>query len=221
MNKFVKVLSLFAILSISSLSLAFNWGFTNITDKILVVQVKKAGNTTNFFNVVGPGQKTNFEWGMGGFPFSNILIGEYDETKAKNFPGTNASKLPKESGKNPLDAKKITSAIDARGEWFNSLDQMAKNNDPLLFVLDNDRWKNLINKINPEATKLANGTITSKQVMDTLKIADELKAGVSAGDVPSGSPLSKFTSVMKSYSRDFLIIDFEGKFALVAPRSGK
>lgn len=215
MNKYLKALSLLGMLSISSFSLALKWGFTNITDKILVVEVKKAKGP--FFNIVGPGQRTDFFW-LDANCLADILIGEYNEQKAKNFPGTNSPKLPKESGKNALDAKKITSAIDARGDWFNSLDQMQKNS-PALFVIAQDKWDNLNSKFTAAAAKLITGT-SSQEVTTSLNfnIPNEIKSNLTLGDVPSGSPLVNFTNTVKCNGREFFIVDNEGKFALVAKR---
>lgn len=225
MNKFLKALSVLAILTISSASLAYEWNFTNITDKILVIQVRLKEVADNFFNIVGPGQKTSFRWAFGSgarasTPFEYIAIGEYDEKKAKNFPDTNSSQLPKESGKSSLHTTKISAAIDARGEWFNSLNNIPKNNDPALFILDSDRLNNLIKKFNLAATKLMTGT-SIKQTLTSLNIdiPKEIQSSLTLDDIPSGAPLSQFKSnSVRGTSRDFFIVEHEGKLALVTKR---
>lgn len=159
MNKLLKVLSLIAVLSISSISLAHDWNFLNVTDKSLVVKLKLQGIPDNFFNIVGPGQKTSFSWTGINTRARNCLgeisIGEYNESLVANFPDTNSPMLPKRKGTNTLDSAQITKAIDARGQWFNSLAKVAKENNAMF--LDQNQWNDFSQKMNPVAGRLING----------------------------------------------------------------
>ena len=174
MGKTLKSLSLLAIFTMSSISLAYNFGFTNLTNKIVIVELSLMGTYDKFYNIVGPGQKTVFDWSWpnarAGFCLDTVRLGIFDEQKAKvNFPDTNSPILPR-TNDNMLDIAKITKAIDARGPWFNAL--IANWN--VMNFINNDRWNNLNKKLNA-ATELLKKGIDAQQAISQAGIDQELQ----------------------------------------------
>ena len=119
----IKALSVLALLTITGSAFGYRWGFTNGTNKTLVIKVVLTGTDAEFFNIVGPGMRTEFDWGWGnaraGFCLSSIILGEYKKTASDPFPATpgvrlNALGLPVDS-RDPkvLNAGAIEKAIDA------------------------------------------------------------------------------------------------------------
>jgi len=168
MNTYIKVIALLGLVNVGA-AFAYDYAFTNLTDQNLVIKVELMATNDNFFNVVGPGDTTVFNWSppniRAGFCLSDILIGNYDEGKVVNFPGTNSSTLPKIG--NQLDKNTITKAIDARGPWFNSLAKInMKSYLPPVMLSDND-WKALKDKVAMASTQLKSG-IAIQQVMSNI-----------------------------------------------------
>lgn len=197
MNTLFKYLSLLTIFTINCISLAYNFGFTNLTNKIVVVEMSLLGTYDEFYNIVGPGQKTNFDWGWpnarAGFCLDKVRLGIFDEAKAKvNFPDTNSPKLPRTSD-NMLDIAKITKAIDARGPWFKSLTKWPENTD--MAFINNDRWNNLTKKLNT-ATELLKKGVDAQQALAQAGIDQELQVTT---DKPK--------DIGRCMSLDFVIVD--------------
>jgi len=85
----IKVLLALGFLGFSGSAFGYTWTFTNITNKPLLVQVILAGwyNVDShlgvYFNVVKPGQNTDFSWGFGnpraGHCLSSIRVAALDK----------------------------------------------------------------------------------------------------------------------------------------------
>ena len=217
MKSSIKALALVALCAISSSVFAYRWGFTNITDKVLVIKLRLVGTDADFFNIVQPGARTEFDWGWGnaraGFCLSSIILGEYNPNIAPNFPGTRSSALPKRSD-NPkfLDISRITKAIDDRGPWFFALGNQPLREPKVVFI-KNAAWGNYDKKIRKAAENLTKGI--AKTAEEAAKLAGE-----DIGNIISKSAGRIVKSIMmlakssKCMSREFDVIEKDGEVTL-------
>ena len=60
-----KVLLALAFLSIGGSAFGYSWIFTNVTNKILLIEVKLFGWPSRYLSTVKPGRNANFEWEFG------------------------------------------------------------------------------------------------------------------------------------------------------------
>jgi hypothetical protein len=84
-----KVLLALGFLSFGGSALGYTWTFTNVTNKVLLVQVILAGwynvdmHLGVYLNVVKPGENSDFSWGLGnprvGHCLSSIRVAEFNE----------------------------------------------------------------------------------------------------------------------------------------------
>jgi len=166
MNKSLKMLTALALLCLGSSAFAYRWGFTNYTKRTLVIKLGLQGTDADFFNIVQPGRRTEFDWGWGnaraGFCLSYIYIGPYKwRASMENFPGTNSKKLPIEDPNDPksgYDQKRIIKAIDDRGPWFYALGQQMIGEPTIIFLKDK-AWGNFDSKIKKAAETLTKNIV--------------------------------------------------------------
>ncbi|HLC07190.1 MAG TPA: hypothetical protein VJJ26_03305 [Candidatus Babeliales bacterium] len=214
--KFMKALAVFALLSTGSSALAYTWGFTNVTNKTLVIKLVLQGTDAEFFNIVQPGRRTSFDWGWGnaraGFCLSSIVIGQYNPNVSVNFPGTKSGQLPRDTRNTKFfDDSKITQAIDARGPWFFALGRQPIREPKVTFVKD-EAWGDFDDKISEAAEKLATG------VANTAEKAAELSGNSIDGLLKeTGGIVTSIIELVKTgkcMSRHFDIIEVDKSIQL-------
>ncbi len=212
-----KALVAIALLSISGSAFGYRWGFTNVTNKTLVIKVTLNGTDAEFFNVVQPGRRTEFDWGWGnaraGFCLSNIIIGAYNPNIAVNFPGTQSGQLPKDSRDAKfLDDSAITRAIDSRSPWFYELKRQPLRQPKVNFI-KGEAWGDFDKEIKKAADKLASGVASTAEQAATA-------AGYPIGDLISKNIGGVVTSIIdlaaigKCMSREFDVIEKDGSIEL-------
>jgi hypothetical protein len=217
-----KALAAIALLTITGSAFGYRWGFTNGTDKILVIKLTLNGTDAEFFNIVGPGMRTEFDWGWGnaraGFCLSSIILGEYQKYASNSFPVVqgarlNASGLPVDF-RDPkvLDANAIEKAIDARGPWFYSLKRQPMREPKVNFIKD-EAWGAFDAEVNKAVSGLANGIGTTAE-----KIAEAVAASqgvpMSLGGVTSAlgdivTSIIDLAKMGKCVSRHFDVLETE------------
>jgi hypothetical protein len=174
-----KALTVLALLTITGSAFGYRWGFTNGTNKTLVIKLTLNGTDAEFFNIVGPGMRTEFDWGWGnaraGFCLSSIILGEYKKTASDPFPmhlgsaQLNALGLPVDT-RDPkvLSASAIEKAIDARGPWFYSLRRQPMR-EPKVTFIKNEAWGDFDAEVNKAISNLVKGVgMTAEKIAELV-----------------------------------------------------
>lgn len=217
-----QALTVLALLTITGSAFGYRWGFTNGTNKTLVIKVVLNGTDAEFFNVVAPGMRTEFDWGWGnaraGFCLSSIILGEYNRYASEPFPANlgsrlNASGLPvRADNPNIINANAIDKAVEARGAWFYSLKNQPMREPKVTFIKD-ESWGAFDAEVNKAVENLVKGIgITAEKIAEL--VAKSQGAPLSFGGMtdPLGGMVTSVVDLIKMgkcVSRHFDVLETE------------
>lgn len=223
MNRSINGLVLLVALSFGSMLFGYRYSFTNVTDKTLVIKVRLGGIDADFFNIVQPGRRTEFNWGIGnlraGYCLAQntpILIGEFNPRIAPYFPGTSSFDLPLKNENEPeygYDDDMIMQAIDARGQWFYALGRQPLHQPKVTFIAGQS-WGNFERRINKAIDQLARGAaLTVEEALKAAEIVD-LDGAISRHITSMIISVVDLIKIGKCRSYHFDILEVDGTIEL-------
>ncbi|HSC25553.1 MAG TPA: hypothetical protein VLB80_05065 [Candidatus Babeliales bacterium] len=222
----IKFAFVFALLTVAGSAFGYDFTFTNVTNKWLVVQVKLSAWGGIYLNVVAPGRNAEFSWPVGnpraGYCISSIRIAEYNKNIGRYDPyaqkGFDRMIIHERFKLMAQDTKQFG------GQYL--LLQHPLREVPIKWIPDKT-WGMFDKTMRDAAEKLATG------VADSLEKAIDL--GIQAGTAGAGAPgaapsvagiLSPLGSVMgavmelmsksKCVSRHFDIIETKKEGIMLA-----
>lgn len=213
-----KMLAACALLGIGGSALGYTWTFTNMTNKTLIIQVILAGwynvdtDLGVYFNIVRPGENTDFSWGIGnpraGHCISSIRIAEYSHQRMGYSP--QKEELFNRSAK-ALQRAYFDSATQKRDLKKKLLAHPLRELD--IKWLPDATWRMFDDKMQQAAQKLADGTAST--IEGAVKLAGYDIDGLLAPLAGATSAFMELLKRSKCMGRHFDIVEKKGQLLLV------